>query len=89
LRRTFAVNARASIAASPSKHAVNIARAEHISIEADTEHAVSARTPYRKVRAKYALHSALRKCSTELAILDDHYLQVHALHPHRLRIQEA
>ncbi len=72
------MNATASIATSPRKHAVNIARAEHISIEAGTEDAAPSRAPYRKVRAKYALRSGLRNCAIELALLDDHYLQVHS-----------
>jgi hypothetical protein len=54
------------------------ARAEHISIEADTDYVAAAmRPPHRKVRVKFALHSSMRKCSTELALLDEHYLQVH------------
>lgn len=55
------------------------ARAEHISLEADVD--VSApplRPPHRKVLSKYVLASGLRRCSTELALLDDHYLQVNS-----------
>ena len=36
------------------------------------------RPPHRKVRATYALQSGLRECSTELSLLDEHYLQVHS-----------
>jgi len=70
------VNARALTPLGMSKGSAG--RAEHISIEADTDYLTQGRTPLRKVRAKYVLQSSVRKCSTELALLDDHYLQVHA-----------
>jgi hypothetical protein len=57
----------------------SIGRAEHISLEADAEIAAPTRPPHRKVRSTYALKSGLRDCATELSLLDEHYLQVHAV----------
>jgi hypothetical protein len=74
------VNARAS-AVSPADTLVRseLGRAEHISLEGESDDvAPPKRPPHRKVRVTYALHSALRKCSTELSLLDEHYLQVHS-----------
>ena len=72
------MNARAS-AVSPADPGVRseLGRAEHISLEAEADIvAPPKRPPHRKVRATYALRSALRDCSTELSLLDEHYLQV-------------
>jgi hypothetical protein len=61
-------------------NAPSAARAEHISLEAETDIAAPpARPPHKKVRSTYILKSGLRDCRTELSLLDDHYLQVHAL----------
>jgi hypothetical protein len=50
-------------------------------LEAETDLAAPPmRPPHRKVRSTYVLKSGLRKCSTELSLLDDHYLQVHTQH---------
>jgi hypothetical protein len=57
----------------------SIGRAEHISLEGETELAAPTRPPHRKVRSTYAMKSGLRDLSTELSLLDDHYLQVHAV----------
>jgi hypothetical protein len=58
---------------------VSAARAEHISLEAEADIAAPpARPPHKKVRSTYTLRSGLRDCTTELSLLDDHYLQVHA-----------
>ncbi len=57
----------------------SVGRAEHISIEADADYVTPSRPAHRKVRSKYALHSAMRKCSTELSLLEESYLQVHAV----------
>lgn len=59
------------------------ARAEHISIETSNDDATAAakQRPRRKVRLDYALHSKLRGCVTELAILEDHFLSVHTVRP--------
>lgn len=55
----------------------SVGRAEHISLEAETDIAAPPkRPPHRKVRATYALQSKLRECATELSLLDEHYLQV-------------
>jgi hypothetical protein len=83
------VNARASIATPLGAQPVSHGRAEHISLEADVEPAAPARAPYRKVRAKYALHSSLRRCTTELALLDDHFLQVHATRARKAPLKYA
>lgn len=57
----------------------SLGRAEHISLEAETDIAAPPkRPPHRKVLAKYVLDSNLRDCSTELALLDEHYLQINA-----------
>jgi hypothetical protein len=62
---------------------VAAARAEHISLQSDPDAlAAPARQPRRKIRSAYSLHSRLRGCATELAILDDHYLRVHSVRPH-------
>lgn len=46
-------------------------------MEAETDLAAPPkRPPHRKVRATYSLQSGLRECSTELSLLDEHYLQV-------------
>ena len=72
------VNARASAFSTPLVQSGAIARAEHISIEAESDTPVSTRPPHRKSKAKYELASGLRHCSTELSLLEEHYLQVHA-----------
>jgi hypothetical protein len=78
------VNARASALSHSSVQAPAIARAEHISLEAETDIAAPfARPPHRKVRSTYVLKSGLRDCSTELSLLDDHYLQVHSQRPRK------
>jgi hypothetical protein len=75
LRQGSLVNA--SVLTPLGRSTAAAARAEHISIEADTDYvATTVRSPHRKIRAKYELRSAMRKCSTELALLDEHYLQV-------------
>lgn len=51
------------------------ARAEHVSIESNPT-SYPATPPQQRVRMKYQLSSALRGCSTEIAILEDHYLSV-------------
>jgi hypothetical protein len=52
-------------------------RAEHISIEAESETPLaSTRPPHRAVRSTFELHSKLRGCRTEVSLLDDHYLAV-------------
>ena len=59
------------------------ARAEHVSIETghDDNLAAPKKRPHRKTRLAYALRSKLRGCSTELALLDDHFLQVRSARP--------
>jgi hypothetical protein len=59
------------------------ARAEHISMESGHDEGLTApkKRPHRKVRVSYALHSKLRGCITELALLDDHFLQVRSTRP--------
>jgi hypothetical protein len=52
------------------------ARAEHISIEATPETGTPLRHPHRRTLSKFTLSSKLRRVSTELAILQDHYLSV-------------
>lgn len=52
-------------------------RAEHISLEATPDiTAAPARPPHRKVQSTFTLKCALRGCSTEVSILDDHYVSV-------------
>jgi hypothetical protein len=71
------VNARASDIKQLGMHTAPSARAEHISLEGEADIAAPpARPPHRKVRSTFTLKSALRKCSTELSLLDEHYLQV-------------
>jgi hypothetical protein len=62
------------------KHKESVARAEHISLESDSDAAPKQR-PRRKARCSYSLHSRLRGCSTELALLEDHFLSVRAARP--------
>lgn len=59
------------------------ARAEHISLESSHDDSLAApkKRPRRKVRLDYTLRSKLRGCITELAILEDHFLSVHAVRP--------
>lgn len=52
------------------------ARAEHISLESAPDAAAPAHQPHRKVQATFKLRCALRGCSTEVSILEDHYLAV-------------
>lgn len=71
------VNATASTLR-PMAMDTSAARAEHISLET-TEidiTTLSVRQPHRKVRETYELKCKLRRCSTELALLDDDYLKV-------------
>lgn len=74
------MNARAETVSHVAR--MPLARAEHISIEADPEQAA---TPLRrargKIRATYALKSSLRGCETELALLEDHFLSVRCVRP--------
>ena len=70
------MNARAAVS---SVMDTSVGRAEHISLEGETEVAAPTRPPHRKVRSTYTLKSGLRDCSTELSLLDEHYLQVHAV----------
>lgn len=51
------------------------ARAEHVSLGTDL-HSFPAEPAQQRVRQKYQLCSALRGCSTEIALLEDHYLSV-------------
>ncbi|HEX7013847.1 MAG TPA: hypothetical protein VF161_13915 [Steroidobacteraceae bacterium] len=60
-----------------------IGRAEHISIEGDSEPIEAPSRPVRrKIRSAYVLRSALRGCETELAILEEHFLSVRTVRPH-------
>lgn len=68
---------------SPNASSAAIGRAEHISIESDSEPVESRPRPVRrKIRSAYVLRSGLRGCETELAILDEHYLSVRMVRPH-------
>ena len=71
------MNARAAV--SSVMETSSIGRAEHISLEGEAEVGTPTRPPHRKVRSTYALKSGLRDCSTEISLLDDHYLQVHSI----------
>ncbi len=53
-------------------------RAEHIAIEATTDYleTMSLRQPHRPTIATYSLRSTLRGCSTEVRILQGHFLAV-------------
>jgi hypothetical protein len=74
------LNARASDITQIGMHTAPSARAEHISLEAEADIAAPpARPPHRKVRSTFALKISMRKCSTELSLLDDHYLQINAV----------
>jgi hypothetical protein len=59
------------------------ARAEHISLESSHDEALVApkKRLRRKVRMDYTLRSKLRGCVTELAILEEDFLSVHAIRP--------
>ncbi|MGH8176217.1 MAG: hypothetical protein ACREV5_08160 [Steroidobacter sp.] len=75
------MNARAE-SIPPRVQQVVVARAEHISIEAEPEgYNAPARQPHRITRHTYTLASSLRGCVTELAILDGHFLGVHSVRP--------
>ena len=59
-------------------------QAEHIAIEGESDVLdASAKQPYRKTILKYTLASKLRGCSTEISILDGHYLGVRSVRPNR------
>jgi hypothetical protein len=62
--------------------AILIARAEHISIEAEPG-IVAAPAPLRrrKVRSSYLLKSRLRGCETEVSILEDDFVAVRCVRP--------
>lgn len=59
------------------------ARAEHISLETGHDETAGApkKRPHRKTRFSYSLASRLRGCVTQLALLDEHYLQVQVTRP--------
>ncbi|HKU13908.1 MAG TPA: hypothetical protein VJQ52_05905 [Steroidobacteraceae bacterium] len=62
--------------------AIVIARAEHISIEAEPGIVAAPAPPRRrKVRSSYVLKSRLRGCETEVSILEDHFVSVRAVRP--------
>lgn len=70
------MNARAENI-NPPPRTVAAAPAEHISLESDPDIAAApVRHPHRKVRSTFTLKSTLRGCSTEVSILEDHYLSV-------------
>jgi hypothetical protein len=73
------VNARASDITQLGMDTAASARAEHISLEAEADIAAPTRPPHRKVRSTFVLKSSLRKCSTELSLLDEHYLQINTV----------
>lgn len=52
------------------------ARAEHISIEATPDVGTPVRHPHRRTLSKFILSSRLRGVSTELSLLQDHYISV-------------
>jgi len=59
------------------------ARAEHISMESGNDDSLVTpqKRPRRKVRFEYSLRSKLRGCVTELALLEEHFLQVQLVRP--------
>jgi hypothetical protein len=64
------------------RHAIVIARGEHIHIEAEPGTvAAPAALRRRKVRSSYTLKSRLRGCETEVAIHDDHFVAVRTVRP--------
>jgi hypothetical protein len=57
-------------------------RSEHISLESAPESVTAPPAAVRrKVRATYALKSSLRGCSTELSLLEDHFVAVRSVRP--------
>jgi len=70
------VNAPAQVFPSKVLHIAPSARAEHISLESAPDIAAPTRPPHRKVQSTFKLRCALRGCSTEVSILEDHYLAV-------------
>lgn len=59
------------------------ARAEHISLESGHDESINVpkKRPRRKPRFEYTLNSKLRGCTTQLAILEDHFLSVQLVRP--------
>lgn len=70
------MNAPAQVLPPQVVRIVPSARAEHISLESAPDAATPTRPPHRKVQATFKLKCALRGCSTEVSILEDHYLAV-------------
>lgn len=59
-----------------------LSQTEHISLESDPEPVPTpAAARSRKVRAAYTLNSTLRGCSTELSLLEDHFVSVQSQRP--------
>jgi hypothetical protein len=59
-----------------------VPRSEHISLESTPEPATTpSAAARRKVRAVYELKSSLRGCSTELSLLEDHFVSVRSVRP--------
>lgn len=56
-------------------------RAEHVSLEVSGDDLEAKKRPHRKTRLKYTLSSKLRGCTTELALLEEHFLAVRAVRP--------
>ena len=57
---------------------------ENISIEAGPRHYVEpAKQPHRITRIRWTLASRLHGCSTELSLLEGHYLRVNSVRPGR------
>lgn len=82
------MNAQVEMVGTGAGVGMRIARAEHISIEAEPEEsAPPTRRACGKVRASYTLKSALRGCETELSLLEDHYLSVRSVRPQSLPIK--
>lgn len=80
------MNARAHQHTRPVAAAVPIAQAEHISIETPEEESQPrVRRAGRKVRERYKLVSRVHGCSTELSLLEDHFLLVQAVRPDGIR----
>lgn len=56
-------------------------QAEHISLESEQDASPGRRPAANKIRSTYTLESPMRGCSTQMSILEDHFLSVRAQRP--------
>lgn len=80
--RQAQANARASSTPAVTAPLGSVPPAEHISLQSEPDSSAAPSAPRRrKVGATYTLKSALRGCSTQLSLLEEHFISVQTERP--------